>query len=66
MSVSSKFVPVVCPISILSKTDVKIIGFDAVPIAIIFEPLATIKADEFVPEPSCPLIIVPASILSDV
>ena len=52
LSVSSKLDPVVCPISMLSKTDVKMIGSEAVPIAIIFEFLATIKAEEFVPAPS--------------
>ena len=47
----------------LSDDEVKTIGFEGVPTALIFAPLAMIKADAKDPVPGVPLIIVPSSIV---
>ena len=44
LSVSVRLVPEVCPIVMLSRIEVKIMGAAAVPFAAILDPLATIKA----------------------
>lgn len=59
-----KLVPTFSPILILSAIEVKIIGLSAVPTAFNLPPLATISADANDPEPSFPLIMVPASMVS--
>ncbi len=50
--------------SVSSNSDVKIIGFSFVPFALIFPPLAMIKADAFSASPCFPLITVPASMFN--
>jgi len=61
---SVELLPLFCPGTISSKTEVKIIGWLAVPCAIIFPPRATISAEAKEPLPSFPLIIVPACMVS--
>jgi len=63
LSVLPRFVPLNSPVLILSKEEVKIIGFKAVPWASILAPLAIIKAEDSVEAPSLPWMIVPAWIV---
>ena len=62
-SFSSRFVPEVSPQVMLSLVEVKIIGALGVPTALIWAPLATIKAEARDPVPGVPLMIVPASMV---
>ena len=61
--VGSRFGLWICPGWISSAIEVKIIGEEAVPTALILAPLAITNAVAFAPVPAWPLMIVPASMV---